>query len=58
MDDTTGNFVALSSQQIVHQYSTGTAMEAVFGGIRRLTGLALSGSITSLDGAALQQLDS
>ena len=51
LDDSTGKFVALSSATDSSSTFTGTAMSAVFGGIEG-TGLALSGSITSLDGAA------
>ena len=51
LDDSTGKFVALSSATDSSSTFTGTAMSAVFGGLEA-TGLALSGSITSLDGAA------
>ena len=51
LDDSTGKFVALSSATDSSSTFTGTAMSAVFGGLEA-TGLALSGSITSVDGAA------
>jgi len=51
MDDSTGKFVALSSATDSSSTFTGTAMTAVFGGIEG-SGLALSGSITSIDGSA------
>jgi len=51
LDDSSGKFVALSSATDSSSTFTGTAMSAVFGGLEA-TGLALSGSITSLDGAA------
>ena len=51
MDDSTGKFVALHTATDSSSTFTGTAMNAVFGGIEG-TGLALSGSITSVDGSA------
>ena len=51
MDDSTGKFVALSSATDSSSTFTGTAMAASFGALEA-TGLALSGSITSVDGAA------
>jgi hypothetical protein len=51
LDDSSGKFVALSSATDSSSTFSGTAMSAVFGGLEA-TGLALSGSITSLDGAA------
>ena len=51
MDDSTGKFVALSSATDSSSTFTGTAMAASFGDLEA-TGLALSGSITSVDGAA------
>ena len=47
----TGKFVALHTATDSSSTFTGTAMNAVFGGIEG-TGLALSGSITSVDGSA------
>ena len=51
MDESTEKFVALKSATDTSSVFTGTAMNAVFGGLE-VSGLALSGSITSLDGAA------
>lgn len=51
MDDSTGKFVALSSATDSSSTFSGTAMSAVFGGLEA-SGLALSGSITSVDGSA------
>jgi hypothetical protein len=51
LDDSTGKFVALSSATDSSSTFSGTAMSAVFGGLEA-TGLALSGSITSVDGSA------
>jgi hypothetical protein len=51
MDDSTGKFVALSAATDSSSTFSGTAMTAVFGGIEG-SGLALSGSITSVDGSA------
>lgn len=51
MDESTEKFVALKSATDSSSVFTGTAMDAVFGGIEG-TGLALSGSITNVDGAA------
>ena len=50
-DDSTGKFVALGSATDSSSTFSGTALDAVFGGIEG-TGLALSGSITSIDGSA------
>ena len=51
MDESNEKFVALHDATDTSSVFTGTAMNAVFGGLEA-TGLALSGSITSLDGAA------
>jgi len=51
MDESNEKFVALHDATDTSSVFTGTAMNAVFGGLE-VTGLALSGSITSLDGAA------
>ena len=51
MDDSTGKFVAVHTATDSASTFSGTAMNAVFGGIEG-TGLALSGSITSVDGSA------
>jgi hypothetical protein len=51
MDDSTGKFVALSSATDSSSVFSGTAMDAVFGGIEAST-LAMSGSLTSYAGAA------
>ena len=51
MDESNEKFVALHDATDSSSVFTGTAMNAVFGGLEA-TGLALSGSITSLDGAA------
>jgi len=51
MDENTQKFTALKAATDSSSTFTGTAMDAVFGGLEA-TGLALSGSITSLDGAA------
>ena len=50
-DDSTGKFVALSSATDSSSTFSGTAMPAVFGALEA-SGLALSGSITSVDGSA------
>ena len=50
-DDSTGKFVALGAATDSSSTFSGTALDAVFGGIEG-TGLALSGSITSIDGSA------
>tara|TARA_B100001559_G_scaffold275068_1_gene245406 strand:- start:55 stop:1575 length:1521 start_codon:yes stop_codon:yes gene_type:complete len=62
MDDSTGKFVALSSATDSSSTFSGTAMNAVFGTLETTgvtstgnisgVGLALSGSITSVDGSA------
>ena len=51
MDESNEKFVALHDATDTSSVFTGTAMNAVFGGLE-VSGLALSGSITSLDGAA------
>ena len=51
MDESTEKFVALRAATDSSSVFTGTAMNAVFGGLE-ISGLALSGSITSLDGVA------
>ena len=51
MDDSTGKFIALSSATDSSSTFSGTAMGAVFG-VVEASGLALSGSITSVDGSA------
>ena len=51
MDDTDGKFIALSSATDSASTFSGTAMGAKFGTLEA-SGLALSGSITSLDGSA------
>ena len=51
MDESNEKFVALHDATDTSSVFTGTAMNAVFGGLE-VTGLALSGSITSLDGSA------
>ena len=51
MDENTQKFTALKAATDSSSTFTGTAMDAVFGGLEA-TGLALSGSITSVDGAA------
>jgi hypothetical protein len=51
MDESNEKFVALHDATDSSSVFTGTAMDAVFGGLEA-TGLALSGSITSVDGAA------
>ena len=50
-DDSTGKFVALGSATDSSSTFSGTALDAVFGGVEA-SGLALSGSITSIDGSA------
>ena len=50
-DDSTGKFIALGSATDSSSTFSGTALDAVFGGLEA-TGLALSGSITSVDGSA------
>ena len=50
-DDSTGKFVALGSATDSSSTFSGTALGAVFGGLEA-SGLALSGSITSIDGSA------
>ena len=51
MDENNQKFIALKAATDSSSVFSGTAMDAVFGGLEA-TGLALSGSITSLDGAA------
>jgi len=51
MDDSTGKFVALSSATDTSSVFSGTAMAADFGALGA-TDVALSGSITSIDGSA------
>ena len=51
MDESNEKFVALHDATDTSSVFTGTAMNAVFGGLE-VSGLALSGSITSLDGSA------
>ena len=50
-DDSTGKFIALGSATDSSSTFSGTALDAVFGGVEA-SGLALSGSITSIDGSA------
>ena len=50
-DDSTGKFVALGSATDSSSTFSGTALGAVFGGLEA-SGLALSGSITSIDGSS------
>ena len=50
-DDSTGKFVALGAATDSSSTFSGTALDAVFGGVEA-SGLALSGSITSIDGSA------
>tara|TARA_Y100000996_G_scaffold2670_1_gene2562 strand:+ start:1479 stop:2945 length:1467 start_codon:yes stop_codon:yes gene_type:complete len=50
-DDSTGKFVALGAATDSSSTFSGTALDAVFGGVEA-SGLALSGSITSVDGSA------
>ena len=50
-DDSTGKFVALGTATDSSSTFSGTALGAVFGGLEA-TGLALSGSITSIDGSS------
>ena len=50
-DDSTGKFIALGAATDSSSTFSGTALGAVFGGIEG-SGLALSGSITSIDGSA------
>ena len=50
-DDSTGKFIALGSATDSSSTFSGTALGAVFGGLEA-SGLALSGSITSIDGSA------
>ena len=50
-DDSTGKFVALGAATDSSSTFSGTALNAVFGGVEA-SGLALSGSITSVDGSA------
>tara|TARA_Y100000593_G_scaffold12786_1_gene23686 strand:+ start:22675 stop:24141 length:1467 start_codon:yes stop_codon:yes gene_type:complete len=50
-DDSTGKFVALGAATDSSSTFSGTALGAVFGGLEA-SGLALSGSITSVDGSA------
>ena len=54
-DDSTGKFVALGSATDSSSTFSGTALGAVFGGLEA-SGLALSGSITSIDGSTNGQL--
>lgn len=51
MDENVQKFTALKAATDSSSVFSGTAMDAVFGGIEG-TGLALSGSITSIDGSA------
>ena len=51
MDESSEKFVALKAATDSSSVFTGTAMDGVFGALEA-TGLALSGSITSLDGSA------
>ena len=51
MDENNQKFIALKAATDSSSVFSGTAMDAVFGGVEA-TGLALSGSITSIDGAA------
>lgn len=51
MDESTEKFVALKAATDSSSVFSGTAMDGVFGALEA-TGLALSGSITSLDGSA------
>lgn len=51
MDESAEKFIALKQATDTSSVFTGTAMDAVFGGLE-VSGLALSGSITSVDGAA------
>ena len=51
MDENVQKFTALKAATDSSSVFSGTAMDAVFGGLEA-TGLALSGSITSLDGSA------
>ena len=50
-DDSTGKFIAVGAATDSSSTFSGTALSAVFGGLEA-TGLALSGSITSVDGSA------
>ena len=50
-DDSTGKFIAVGAATDSSSTFSGTALSAVFGGVEA-TGLALSGSITSVDGSA------
>ena len=50
-DDSTGKFIALGSATDSSSTFSGTALGAVFGGLEA-SGLALSGSITSIDGSS------
>ena len=50
-DDSTGKFIAVGAATDSSSTFSGTALDAVFGGVEA-TGLALSGSITSVDGSA------
>ena len=51
MDENTQKFIALKAATDSSSVFSGTAMDAVFGGVEA-SGLALSGSITSVDGSA------
>ena len=51
MDESSEKFVALKAATDSSSVFTGTAMDAVFGGLE-VSGLSLSGSITSVDGSA------
>ena len=51
MDESEEKFIAVKQATDSSSVFSGTAMDAVFGGLE-IAGLALSGSITSLDGAA------
>ena len=51
MDENTQKFTALKAATDSSSVFSGTAMDAVFGGVEA-SGLALSGSITSVDGSA------
>ena len=50
-DDSTGKFIAVGAATDSSSTFSGTALDAVFGGVEA-SGLALSGSITSVDGSA------
>ena len=50
-DDSTGKFIAVGAATDSSSTFSGTSLDAVFGGVEA-SGLALSGSITSIDGSA------